>query len=234
MSGKHRKTSLREALALRAVGGVVLGATAVGTVAATAQATAPIIDQSRSGVVAQDRGHAPKDGSRGNATQRKAVKAASVISLAKTQVGVSEDHQGESKFGKWYAETPRAKQTTQRDGGDSTSSYDRAAWCSMFITWLGSKTGFTYQMGADAWTVKHAEWFKDQGRWGTKPKPGAVVFYDWAGGKRISGIDHVGLVVKPLGQGKIETVEGNVGNSVMSKVRSTADVVGYGYPDYAR
>jgi hypothetical protein len=89
-------------------------------------------------------------------------------------------------------------------------------------------------MGSDAWTVAHAQWFKDHGRWGHKPKRGAVVFFSWSGGSTIDDIDHVGLVVKKLSGGRIKTIEGNVGDAVTKQVRSTGSVVGYGYPNYAK
>jgi surface antigen len=89
-------------------------------------------------------------------------------------------------------------------------------------------------MGADAWTITHAEWFKDEGRWGSKPKPGAVVFFDWDGGKSLKAIDHVGLVTEVTGDGEFRTVEGNTSNAVRAKTRTTDQVVGFGYPNYAR
>jgi hypothetical protein len=89
-------------------------------------------------------------------------------------------------------------------------------------------------MGFDAWTVERAKWFEEQGRWGDKPKPGAVVFYNWSGSKSVEDIEHVGMVIKDNGDGTIKTVEGNTDNSVMTRERSEDQVVGYGYPDYAK
>jgi hypothetical protein len=166
---------------------------------------------------------------------RTPVTAADVIKLAKSQIGVSETdgYGGGTKYQNWYAQTARAKATVARDGG-TVSDYRDAAWCSMFISWLGNKLHFSNQMGSDAWTVAHAQWFKDHGRWGHKPKRGAVVFFSWSGGSTIDDIDHVGLVVKKLSGGRIKTIEGNVGDAVTKQVRSTGSVVGYGYPNYAK
>jgi hypothetical protein len=163
------------------------------------------------------------------------VTANEVIALAKKQVGVSETdgYGGGTKYQRWYAGTARAKQTVLRDGG-SVGDYLDAAWCSMFISWLGHKLHFSDQLGSDAWTIAHAEWFKERGRWGHKPKAGAVVFYSWSGGSSIDDIDHVGLVIKKLGGGRIKTIEGNTNDAVTKQVRSTDQVVGYGYPDYAK
>lgn len=153
------------------------------------------------------------------------------IELAKSQVGIAEDGSGETKFNKWYVESPRAKETVARDGG-SVQAYDDAAWCDMFISWIGEQIGLSDQFGSDAWTIAHAEWFRDQGRWGTEPKPGAIVFYAWNGGKDISDIVHVGMVTKKIDDGTIEAVEGNTDNAVRVRKRSTGTVVGYGYPEY--
>ncbi|GAA4237778.1 hypothetical protein GCM10022254_50980 [Actinomadura meridiana] len=163
-----------------------------------------------------------------------AVKPSEVIDLAEKQVGVKEGRGGMTKYHKWYVSTPHAKQTADRDGGFPVADYKGAQWCNMFVSWLGAQTGVE-NMGWDAYTVKHATWFKDTDRWGKKAKPGAVVFFDWKNGSSgdIGDIDHVGLVVKDNGNGTIRTVEGNTDNAVKEKTRDKSEVVGYGYPDYA-
>lgn len=157
--------------------------------------------------------------------------AAEAIKIAKSQVGVTEDGGGETKFQQWYMGTARAKETVARDGG-SIGGYSDAQWCDMFVSWVGEQIGFTDQVGSDAWTVAHARWFQQHGRWGTEPRPGAIVFYAWDGSKDVSDIRHVGMVVEKVDDGTIEAVEGNTGNAVKIKKRSTDDIVGYGYPDY--
>ncbi|MFB4307903.1 CHAP domain-containing protein [Actinomadura sp. GTD37] len=157
--------------------------------------------------------------------------AAEAIEIAKSQVGVQEDGGGETKFQKWYMGTARAKETVARDGG-SVGGYSDAQWCDMFVSWVGEQVGLADQVGSDAWTVEHARWFQEHGRWGTEPRPGAIVFYAWSGSKAVKDIRHVGLVVEKVDDGTIEAVEGNTGNAVKVKERSTDDVVGYGYPDY--
>ncbi|GGU05096.1 CHAP domain-containing protein [Actinomadura citrea] len=164
-----------------------------------------------------------------------AVKPAEVIKLAQKQVGIHEGKGGETKYHKWYVSTPQAKATAKRDGGFSVKEYNGAQWCNMFVSWLGAQTGVK-NMGWDAYTVQHASWFKQTDRWGHTAKPGAVVFYDWQDGSKagIGDIDHVGIVVKDNGNGTISTIEGNTDNAVQKKVRDKSQVVGYGYPDYAR
>ncbi|WP_019629195.1 CHAP domain-containing protein [Actinomadura atramentaria] len=161
------------------------------------------------------------------------VTAQDVIRQAESQVGVKEDGSGETKFQDWYMSTDRAKETTKRDGG-SIGAYKDASWCSMFVSWVGTKVGFSDQVGQDAWTIAHAKWFKSHDRWGTKPKPGAVVFFNWDGKKSLDDIEHVGFVVKDNGDGTVKTVEGNTGNAVKTKTRDLDQIVGFGYPNYAK
>ncbi|MFI6924305.1 CHAP domain-containing protein [Nonomuraea spiralis] len=162
------------------------------------------------------------------------VTAAQVLATAKAQVGTTEDaNGGGTKFQKWYASSQRAGETVARDGGNR-QAYVNAAWCSMFVSWVGNQTGATPQIGWDAYTVAHAKWFAANDRWGTEAKPGAVVFFSWGGSKDLSAIQHVGFVVKNNGDGTISTIEGNTGNGkVEERVRPTSQVVGYGYPSYA-
>ncbi|MEO3867790.1 CHAP domain-containing protein [Nonomuraea sp. B12E4] len=159
--------------------------------------------------------------------------AAQVLALARSQIGTSEDADGGgTKYQKWYAASPRAEETVARDGG-TTAGYLNAAWCSMFVSWVGDHIGAPSLVGWDAYTVAHAEWFAANNRFGDKPKPGAVVFFSWSGSKNMDDIQHVGFVVKDNGDGTISTIEGNTRGQVAARVRPKSQVVGYGYPDYA-
>jgi hypothetical protein len=154
------------------------------------------------------------------------------LKLAISQVGVTEDaNGGGTKFQQWFVSSPWAERGVQRDGG-SVGDYANANWCDMFVSWVGDQLGVK-GMGADAFTPTHAQWFKDQGRWGHTPTPGAVVFYSWSGSDSIDDIDHVGMVIKDNHDGTIQTVEGNTDNAVKIRTRNTSAVVGYGYPQYA-
>ncbi|MBP2707965.1 CHAP domain-containing protein [Microbispora sp. RL4-1S] len=160
------------------------------------------------------------------------VSPADVLRLAASQKGITENAQGGgTKFQAWYMSTPRARETVARDGG-SISEYANAAWCDMFVSWVGNKLGIQPVMGWDSYTVEHARWFEQNNRFGTVPKPGAVVFFAWDGGKSIDDIEHVGFVVKDNGNGTIQTIEGNSDGAVQTRTRSTAYVAGYGYPYY--
>ncbi|MFD0902738.1 CHAP domain-containing protein [Actinomadura sediminis] len=158
--------------------------------------------------------------------------AEDAVTMAKKQVGIEEDASGETKFNDWYVKSERSKETVERDGG-SLAGYSDAAWCSMFISWVGSQIGASDQFGHDAYTVTHAQWFKDEGRWGTEPEPGAIVFFDWGGSDSIDAIDHVGMVIEKIDDGTVRTVEGNTDSAVKIRERSASSIVGYGYPEYA-
>ncbi|GAA0953912.1 CHAP domain-containing protein [Actinocorallia libanotica] len=153
------------------------------------------------------------------------------IKKAKTQLGIREDGSGKTKFQEWYSKTGRAAETVKRDGG-SLKSYLDAAWCNMFVSWVAEETGTKDTVGQDAWTIAHAKWFKEQDRWGTTPKKGAIVFFNWQGEKSLDSIVHVGIVTDVDG-GKIKTIEGNTGNAVLERDRKPSQIVGYGYPEFA-
>ncbi|MEV5825587.1 CHAP domain-containing protein [Spirillospora sp. NPDC052242] len=246
-------------LSWRTTGGVVVGAAVLGTAAATAQASVLPFDSGTAETAAgfavvQDGGDRGSGGSAasddagepggagasadapaaesGAAKKKSRPTAQDAIAMAEKQVGIEEDANGETKFNDWYVESERSKETVERDGG-SLSGYSDAAWCSMFVSWVGSQIGASDQFGHDAYTVTHAQWFKDEGRWGTEPKPGAIVFFDWGGSDSIDAIDHVGMVIEEIDDGTVKTVEGNTDSAVKIRERSTSSIVGYGYPEYA-
>ncbi|HEX4816474.1 MAG TPA: CHAP domain-containing protein [Nonomuraea sp.] len=162
------------------------------------------------------------------------VTADQLLSVARSQIGVTENAAGGgTPYQQWYASSQRAAETVARDGGNRTA-YLNAAWCAMFVSWVGETTGARPQVGWDAYTVAHAKWFAANHRFGTVAKPGAVVFFSWRGSKNLKDINHVGFVVKDNLNGTITTIEGNTGNGkVEQRTRPKSQVVGYGYPQYA-
>ncbi|MFG3440992.1 CHAP domain-containing protein [Nonomuraea sp. NPDC047897] len=165
------------------------------------------------------------------AAYHRPLTADALLKVAESQVGVTENAAGGgTPFHSWYMSSPRAAETVARDGGN-IGAYANAPWCAMFVSWVGEKAGARPSVGWDAYTVTYAKWFKANNRWGSTPKPGAVVFFDWDGSRSITAIDHVGLVKKDNGDGTISTIEGNTGNGkVERRVRPTSQVAGYGYP----
>jgi len=146
-----------------------------------------------------------------------------LLKVADSQLGYGEGPGGHTKFGQWYQNT-HAKEP----------GYSNAAWCDMFVSWAATQVGLQDAVGQYAWTVEHAKWFESKGAFGDKPVPGAVVFFDWDGSDDIDAIDHVGLVKSVLSDGTIKTIEGNISNAVVSKIRSADTIVGYGYPEVVR
>jgi peptidoglycan hydrolase-like protein with peptidoglycan-binding domain len=109
------------------------------------------------------------------------------------------------------------------------------AWCDMTISYAAAHSNnLSAVMGKFAYTVAHAQAFKNAGRWHYGLggiRPGDVVFFDWGGGGRISGIDHVGLVEAVHSDGTITTIEGNTSDMCLRR-RRRACIVGYGRPKY--
>lgn len=126
-----------------------------------------------------------------------------------------------------------------RHGGE----YRRAAWCDEAITYWArhSDNEDAVLPGGDrAYTVAHAVDFQNTGRWhdGTTAnvnaaEPGDIVFFDWGATNNVGAIDHVGVVEKVLGGGRLQTIEGNTSDAVRRRVRSASVIAGYGRPDYS-
>ncbi|WP_344886905.1 CHAP domain-containing protein, partial [Nonomuraea antimicrobica] len=134
------------------------------------------------------------------------------------ELGYKEKSGQLTKFGQWYAD--RVQDTQYRD----------APWCDMFLAWAADKADVTEYVGEFAWTPSHAAWFIQKGAWTQRPEPGALVFFDWRGGKSYKGIDHVGVVERVSGE-RIHTIEANVDRVWLKrKTRETDKVVGYGIP----
>ncbi|MGW0804520.1 CHAP domain-containing protein [Nonomuraea sp. NPDC002799] len=228
---KHRILSAPKTTIARALLGATIAASAFGAHTATASADAATGAAAATAARHPDTALAARKAAKDETTVN--VTAAQVLDFARSQVGTSENaNGGGTKFQEWYAGSKRAAETIARDGGNR-AAYLNAAWCSMFVSWVGEQTGARPQVGWDAYTVAHAKWFKANHRFGTDAKPGAVVFFSWSGSKDIDDIQHVGFVVKDNENGTISTIEGNTGNgAVEERVRPKGQVVGYGYPDY--
>jgi cell wall-associated NlpC family hydrolase len=152
------------------------------------------------------------------------VAAASVgeraLAEALRQLGVRESPPGSNRtpFGRWFG-------------------VDGVPWCAIFASycfergagvtlcrgWHGAGVyprGVTYVPTLEAWLRATGHW---------RPRadaalPGDLVVFDWDGGAP----DHVGIVERALGRGRLATVEGNTGGAVMRRERSLAQVAGFG------
>ncbi|MET7427079.1 peptidoglycan-binding protein [Dactylosporangium sp. NPDC005555] len=109
------------------------------------------------------------------------------------------------------------------------------AWCDMAVSYAAAHSdNLSAVMGKFAYTVAHAQAFKNAGRWHYGLggiRPGDVVFFDWGGSGSIANIDHVGLVEAVRSNGTIVTLEGNTSDLFLRRVRSSC-IVGYGRPAY--
>lgn len=224
---KHRSLRTPKLTTAHAILGMAVFSSAFGVHTANAETTTP-------GVLPETPKIAAMPAPKAAAPVEAKPSMTKVLALAKQQIGTSEDAKGGgTKFQKWYMSSQRAVETVARDGG-TKQAYLNAAWCAMFVSWVGEETGARKTVGWDAYTVTHAKWFKNNKRWGTTAKPGSVVFFSWSGSKSIDAVQHVGFVEKDNGNGTITTIEGNTGNGkVEERVRPKSQVVGYGYPDYA-
>lgn len=121
--------------------------------------------------------------------------------------------------------------------------FNCVAWCNIFVSQIihDVSGGYSIQGGQFSYTVSHARKFQAMGRWGTTPRLGALVFFDWGGTNTVANIDHVGMVRGPRrSDGLVPTVEGNTranGTQTRDGVwlvnRSDRYIVGYGYPLYS-
>ncbi|GII56242.1 hypothetical protein Pth03_46310 [Planotetraspora thailandica] len=127
-----------------------------------------------------------------------------------------------------------------RRNGDEFLS---AAWCDQAVTYWARQSdnvAAVLPKGDRAYTVWHAQDGQKLGRWfaGTAAnlkahaKPGAIVFFDWKGGDAIGAVDHVGVVERNLGDGRVQTIEGNTGDACKRRVRSASVIAGFWNPEY--
>jgi cell wall-associated NlpC family hydrolase len=153
------------------------------------------------------------------------------LAEAVRQLGVHESPPGSNRtaFGRWFG-------------------VDGVPWCAIFVSYCYARgAGVTVCRGwhgagvnprGVAYVPTLEAWLRATGRWLARsavPQPGDLAVFDWDGGAP----DHVGLVVCPLGRGRIATVEGNTGvgndsdgGAVMRRERSLAQVAGFGRVRY--
>lgn len=111
-------------------------------------------------------------------------------------------------------------------------------WCDSAVTywaWHSGNQGAVCFGGYYAYTVAHAERFRTAGRWHSDIagiRRGDIVFFDWDYSNSIGAIDHVGIVTSVSG-GNVYTIEGNISNQCLRKVRGSSTIAGYGRPAYA-
>ncbi len=142
------------------------------------------------------------------------------INWAMSQVGYHEDDSGNTPWSdRW--------------------GFPYGAWCGMFYQSAIEAGGGTVGDGGNVpythYTPDGSQSFADWGLWTTDPIPGAAVYFDWGyGGLDGSkgNIDHIGMVVNcDNWPDYVETVEGNISNSVVNTIRyNNGQITGFGIP----
>ena len=114
----------------------------------------------------------------------------------------------------------------------------RVEWCACFVSWCANECGYIDAgvIPKYAGCVNGVNWFKERGQWldnSAEPKPGMIIFFDWASGGQDGLSDHTGIVQK-VENGRVYTVEGNSGDSVRqnSYLVGYYEILGYGAPQY--
>lgn len=108
-------------------------------------------------------------------------------------------------------------------------------WCDGWITyvsWQSGNAGPVRCLSGQSYTVAHAQAFKANGEWHSGAdgvRRGDILFFDWRDG---AGIEHVGLALGGVTDGKVPTIEGNTLNTVAYRSRETGNIAGYGRPKY--
>lgn len=141
-----------------------------------------------------------------------------VLAAARQDIGYRERADGRTKHGEWYVRNKPAPEV-----------FASAAWCQMAQGFWANAAGVPEDAFPRlAYTPYAVQWFKDRNRWGTKPRAGALVYFNFPGG---DFVDHVEIVEAVRADGSIVTIGGNVGNRVQRLVRRY-NIAGYGYPNY--
>lgn len=140
-----------------------------------------------------------------------------VLSLAAKTAGL---YSRPNKFITWYC-----------DKYKKPNPWLTAPWCAMWASFIGWSAKAGAEFGSFASCPAWVSRFKAEGRWGSVPVPGAVVFFDWDN----DGVaDHVGIVKSVHKDGRVYVYEGNTTksghrNAVALQLRSLLDILGYGY-----
>lgn len=138
--------------------------------------------------------------------------------------------------------------TKESPAGSNRTKYGRAfgmdgyPWCAMFTWWVLREAHGNGDLHPEiAWTPGLAKWFREQDRFGTTPRVGAIAFFDFP--DSVDRIQHVGIVEAIRNDGDLQTIEGNTsagasgsqanGDGVYRRTRRARDVVMYGYPRYS-
>ena len=113
------------------------------------------------------------------------------LEVAQAEVGTAEGpKENETKYGKF-------------------TKMNFQPWCGSFVMWVANEVGL--KIPNCVYTPAGKSGFQGLGAWSNaetaKPKPGDIVFFDFAPGG--AAVEHVGIVLKNNADGTITTIEGN-------------------------
>jgi hypothetical protein len=160
------------------------------------------------------------------------------LAVAKKEVGTVEVPENKTKYGKF-------------------TGHDGQPWCGSYIMWCGAQIKPAIKLPNCVYTPAGVAGFQGQGAWfnaaTAKPKPGDIVFFDFAVGG--AAVEHVGIVVKDNLDGTVTTYEGNTspehkakgsqanGGEVAQRIRAYQKnnkaklpvfIVGFGRPKWSK
>lgn len=142
----------------------------------------------------------------------------------------------------WIGTRGRPNIFTREYAARHGSEFLTAPWCDMYQTYVARHAPAMpiIPRGDRAYTPWHAADFDglnaaysgSAGNIVKFAKPGAVIFFDWAGENTVAAVDHVGMVVRNLGDGRLITVEGNTSDTCALRVRGPDVIAVIGVPAY--
>ena len=135
--------------------------------------------------------------------------AASVVNIAKGEVGTKEKSPNYVKYNDWFWGDGK--------GGNSLP------WCAAFVSWVANQAGVSTDIiPKDAYTVTAYNSILKKGKKvdNSKAKPGDIIYFTKNGTS--SGIYHTGIVTGNS-NGKISTVEGNSSDMVAERSYNASD-----------
>ncbi|WP_224362770.1 CHAP domain-containing protein [Hyalangium versicolor] len=103
-------------------------------------------------------------------------------------------------------------------------------YCAAFVSWCAAKAGISQKVGKSGWVKFFLDAYKRRGRFGSTPRVGSLVIFDF---ERDGVVDHIGIVTE-VGRNYIRTIEGNTGDprGVRDRKRIGPSIRGYCYPSF--
>ena len=144
--------------------------------------------------------------------------AQAVLNIARGELGYREGPNNQNKYGAWYG-------------------MNYAPYCDIFLSWCAAQAGAGSIIPRSSYVPSRLAKAKTAGLVSQAPRVGSLACFDFNG----DGVpDHIGIVEAVLGDGRIQTIEGNTasplgggsqadGGGVWRRNRSTRLVVGHTY-----